>query len=190
MNTRIDIKSALNGLGVGVLFTFSVTDHAVRAAEGYEAIGHLTYTAFDDSLKPTVKRIIMFDVKVGRTWHVHTEPVIECKDGIAFQEAFSDTNNCIWSLTAFEAAYKASDSPFQDLRGELKNSMKGDVYFTNAPPRLPDRVAGSSSKAASGHAVHNVAIATVLNGNYPPMNPSYAGFLSRGQTVESSAVCG
>ena len=147
MNTRIDIKSVLPGLGVGVLFTLGVTEDTARAVEGYEAIGHLTYTVFDDSVKPTGKRIIMFDVKVGKTWHVRTEPVIECKNGIAFQEGFSDTNNCIWSLTAFEAAYKPSDSPFQDLRSELKNSMRGDVYFTNAPPKLPGWAARSSSKA-------------------------------------------
>ena len=177
MNTRIDIKSVLPGLGVGVLFTLGVTEDTARAVEGYEAIGHLTYTVFDNSVKPTGKRIIMFDVKVGKTWHVRTEPVIECKNGIAFQEGFSDTNNCIWSLTAFEAAYKPSDSPFQDLRSELKNSMRGDVYFTNAPPKLPGWAARSSSKATSGHPVNNAAIASVLNGKYPPMDPSYAGFL-------------
>ncbi len=171
----MDIKHALTGLGI--LFTFGVTGETVRAAAGYEAIGHLTYTAFDDSMKPAAKRIILFDVKVSRTWHVRTEPVIECKNGIAYQEGFSDTNNCIWSLTAFEAAYKPSDSPFQDLRGELKNSMKGDVYFTNASPRLPAWAARSSSKAPSGHSVRNVAIATLLNGQYPPMDPSYAGLL-------------
>jgi hypothetical protein len=177
MDVEEAIKSALNGLGVGVLFTLGVTVYTVRAAEGYAAIGHLTYTVFDDSLKPTDKRVIMFDVKVGKTWHVHTEPVIECENGTAYQEGFSVTNNCIWLLSAFEAAYRPSESPFQNLRRELKRSLKDDVYFSNAPPKLPGWAARSSSKATSGHSVNNVAIATVLNGKYPPMDPYYAGFL-------------
>jgi hypothetical protein len=183
----------LNGLGVGVLFTLGVTGDTVRAAEGYEAIGHLTSTGFDASAKPTGKRVIMFDVKVGKTWHVRTEPVIECKNGIAFQEGFNDTNNCIWSLTTFEVAYRPSESPFQNLRRELKRSRKDDVFFTNTPIRLPDwaplhlrRALGRSlkdddftntSEATSGPVVTNAAIATGLTGRYPPMDPSYAAFL-------------
>ena len=80
----------------------------LRAADGYEVIGHLTYTTFGTSGEHRGKRVIMFDVKIGRTWCVHTEPVIECKGGIGFLEGFSDTNNCIWFLTGFEAAYKPS----------------------------------------------------------------------------------
>jgi hypothetical protein len=177
MTTRNDITSGSLGLGVGLSLMLGVAGHTARAAEGYEAIGHLTYTSFDAVAKPAGKRVIMFDVKVGKTWRIRTEPVIECKDGIGFQESFSCTNNCIWALTAFEAAYKRSESPFQRLRSELKESKKDDVYFTNPTLKLPEWAAQFSSKEAAGHSVHNVAIATGLTGKYPPMDPSYAAFL-------------
>jgi hypothetical protein len=118
----------------------------------------------------------MFDVKIGRTWRVHTEPVIECKSGIAFQEGFSDTNNCIWFLTAFEPAYRPSESPFQKLRAELKESKKDDVYFINPPHQLPPGIT-SRSGGASQEPPSNAAVATVLSVKYPPMDPSYAAFL-------------
>jgi hypothetical protein len=146
------------------------------AAEGYEAMGHITSTSFDASGVPRGKRVIMFEVRIGRTWSVHEEPVIECKNGVAFQEGFSDTNNCIWFLTGFEAAYKPSRSPFQQLRAELKESKKEDVYFVNPvlplPPALRSRLDGASQEPAQ-----NAAVATVLRGQYAPMDSSYSAFL-------------
>ena len=177
MNAETDMKSAVAGLGVGVLFAFGITGDRVHAAEGYEVMGHLSYTAFDASANPTRKRVIMFDVKVGKTWRIRTEPVIECLGGIAYHETFSETNNCIWALTAFEAAFKPSDSPFNKLRSALKKSKKDDVYFTNATLKLPDEATGSASKATSVDSAKNVAIATILSGKYPPMDSSYAAFL-------------
>ena len=148
----------------------------LRAAEGYEAMGHITSTAFSTSGGPRGKRVIMFEVRIGRTWSVHTEPVIECKNGVAFQEGFSDTNNCIWFLTGFEAAYKPSKSPFQQLRAELKESKKEDVYFVNPvlplPPALRSRLDGASQEPAQ-----NAAVARVLRGQYPPVDSSYSAFL-------------
>jgi hypothetical protein len=151
----------------------------LRAAEGYEAIGHLTYTTLGASGEPRGKRVIMFDVKIGRTWCVHTEPVIECKGGIGFLEGFSDTNNCIWFLTGFEAAYKPSESPFRQLRAELKVSKKDDVYFTNPPPPALPLLRGVTSRSggATQEPMSNVAFATVLRGKYPPAESSYAAFL-------------
>ena len=149
------------------------------AAEGYEVTGHLTYTTFDTSGGPRSKRVIMFDVKIGKTWCVHTEPVIECKGGIGFLEGFSDTNNCIWFLTAFEPAYRPSESPFQKLRAELRVSKKDDVYFTNPPPPTLPLLRGVNSRSggASQEPPSNVAFATVLRGKYPPAESSYAAFL-------------
>ena len=166
-------------LKVLTLLLMAVGNATLLATEGYEAIGHLTYTVLDNGAVVHSKRVIMFDAKIGRTWRVHTEPVIECKNGIAFEEGFSDTNNCIWLLTAFEAAYKPSESPFQKLRAELKETRKEDVYFTNPPPPtlpLPRGVRARSS-GASQEAPPNVAIATVLRGQYPPAESSYAAFL-------------
>ena len=177
MTTLKDTTSGLLGLGAGVVVILGVAGDTGRAAEGYEAIGHLTYTSFDASAKPAGKRVIMFDVKVGKTWRIRTEPVVECKGGIGFQESFSCTNNCIWALTAFEAAYKPSESPFQHLRSELKESKKEDVYFTNPPLKLPEWAARYSSKEAAGPSVNNVATATGLTGKYPPMDPFYTAFL-------------
>ena len=87
------------------------------------------------------------------------------------------TNNCIWALTAFEAAYKPSESPFQRLRSELKESKKEDVCFTNPTHELPEWAARFSSTEAAGPLVNNVAIAKGLTGKYPPTDPSYAAFL-------------
>jgi hypothetical protein len=163
--------SGLLGFGASVVVAFGVTGDTVRAADGYEAIGYLTYTSFDLLGNALSKRVLMFDVKIGKTWRIRTEPVVE--GGIGFQESFSSTNNCIWALTAFEAAYKPSDSPFQGLRSELKESKRADVYFTNRTLKLPERAAPYSAR----HSVSNVAIATGLTGKYPPMDPSYAAFL-------------
>ncbi|HOX59040.1 MAG TPA: hypothetical protein P5205_17995 [Candidatus Paceibacterota bacterium] len=166
-------------ISAAAAFFFGAGNTTLLATEAYEAIGYLTYTALDSGTVPRVKRVIMFDVKIGRTWSVYTEPVIECKNGIAFLAGFNDTNNCIWFLTGFAAAWRPSESPFQHLRTELKNSKKDDVYFTNPSHSAPELLPGLKppSGQAAQETVPNVAIATVLRGKYPPAEPSYAAFL-------------
>ena len=148
----------------------------VRAGEGYEALGYLTYNAFGPSGKAVVKRVLMFDVKVGKAWCVRTEPVVECKGGIGYCETFAYTNDSIWAVTALAPAYNPSESPFQRLRSELKESKKEDVFFTNASFKFPELESRSRTTAKSERSVNNVAIAKGLTSKYPPMDPSYAAF--------------
>src|SRR5438552_4177397 len=76
-------------LPCGILATLLLASVGVaRASDGYEAMGHLTFTHFDASGKPKSKNVMMFDVKVaGTKWRIRTEPVIECMGGIGFFEA-------------------------------------------------------------------------------------------------------
>ena len=55
MTTRNDITSGWLGLGLAFVVLLGVGGHTARAAEGYAAIGHLTYTSFDAAAKPAAK---------------------------------------------------------------------------------------------------------------------------------------
>src|SRR6266853_57355 len=77
----------------------------VHAADCYETIGYLTYTTLDASGKPTGKNVLMFDVRISCSqWHIRTEPVVECKNGIGYFEASPSTNGFILAVTAFADA--------------------------------------------------------------------------------------
>jgi hypothetical protein len=162
----------------------------MRASGGYEASGYFTYTSFDPSGNPTYKNVMMFDVKVAASnWWIRVEPVIEGKGGVGFYEASLNTNDSVLMVTALESAYKRSESPFQTLRAELKESKKEDVYFTAPhigtapnysdlfPNRAPFREPPTSAGKAATNSMDNIATAVVLKGKYPPSDPSYTALL-------------
>ncbi len=150
------------------------------AEDGYEAMGYLTYTRLDASGKPTHKKVMMFDVKVYvKDWRIRTEPVIEGNGGIGFYEASHTTNDSTLMVTAFGSAYKRTESPFGSLRAALKESRKGDVYFSNPPPARTFVSNLPSATIPPGQSVNvsNVAVAVVLKGNYPQVDQSYVALL-------------
>jgi hypothetical protein len=156
-----------------------------EAVSGYQAMGYLVYTRFNPSGEVTHKVVRMFDIKVaGPEWRIRTEPVIEGK-GIGFYEVSSGTNDFVLNVTGFDAAYRASESPFQDLRREIQESHPAEVFFTNPPPpAMPADYAKlfspsnardqSNSNSARSD---NIATAFVINGSYPPADQSYAAFV-------------
>ena len=161
-----------------------------RAGVCYEAMGYLTYTSFDASGSPTYKNVMMFDVKVRTNeWHIRTEPVVEGRGGVGFYEESGGTNDFVLRVTALKSAYNMSASSFEALRAELKATKKDDVYFANAPTRIPatflnrrqppdasSRKAIPAERAATNRA-DNVAVAVALKGKYPVVDPSCAAFL-------------
>ena len=61
---------------------------SASAANGFEAMGYLTYTTFNALGDATYKNVMMFNVKAGaNTWRIRTEPVIERAGGIGYYEA-------------------------------------------------------------------------------------------------------
>jgi hypothetical protein len=156
------------------------TGDSVRAVDGYEVMGYLTYTSFNAPGKPRSKAVMMFDVKVaGESWLIRTEPVLQGKGGIGFYEASSSPKDCVVSLTAFDSAYKSSESPFQKLRAQLMESNKDDVYFTNPPFVIPAAISNvfRTTIPDPSNSVGNVAVARVVSGKTPPVDSSYAAFL-------------
>lgn len=171
------------------------------AADGYRAMGYLTYTRFDAD-NPTYKRMLMFEVKVdGAEWQIRTEPVIEKTGGIAYYEASRTTNDSIILLTGFASAYKSAESPFQALRPTLKNLIENDSLSANKSPsplpalsnaltseKSPETAAIVSNllsslgktvgtnRVASNH-INNVAEAVAVKGTYPPSDPSYVALV-------------
>ncbi len=186
MMTWLKLKFAA-GVGVAVLLVGGVVTVAltapggsVRAVDGYEVMGYLTYTSFNAPGKPRSKAVMMFDVKVaGESWLIRTEPVLQGKGGIGFYEAASSPNDCVVSLTAFDSAYKSSESPFQKLRAQLMESNKDDVYFTNPPLVIPAAFSNvvRTTIPDPSNSVGNVAVARVVSGKNPPVDSSYAAFL-------------
>lgn len=156
------------------------------SANGYEAIGYLVYTRYNIAGEATHKVVRMFDVKVaGSEWRIRTEPVIEGR-GIGFYEVSSNTNDFVMKVTGFDAAYKSSESPFQELRRELRKSHPAVVFFTNPPaPAKPSALSNAvfqldkskHSTTTNSNQSDNVATAVVLQGEYPPVDQSYAAFV-------------
>jgi RNA polymerase sigma factor (sigma-70 family) len=184
--TWLKLKCAA-GVGVAALLVGSVvtvalaiTGDNVRAADGFEVMGYLTYTSFNAPGKPRSKAVMMFDVKVaGESWLIRTEPVLHGKGGMGFYEASSTTKDCVVSLTALDSAYKSSESPFQKLRAQLMESNKDDVYFTNPPFVIPAAISNvfRTTVPNPSNSVGNVAVARVVSGKNPPVDSSYAAFL-------------
>lgn len=177
-----------NVVHVSVFMLCLVCCAGVRAADGYEAIGCITYTRFSTLGQATHKNLMMFDVKVhGSQWRIRTEPVIEGK-GIGFYEASYSTNDFVLRITGLDAAYRSSESPFQSLRKELKKSQKEDVFFEN--PVLNPAVYSSAQLLSTTSAktfnrtgkpdssvANNVAVAYAIKGEYPPVDSSFVAFL-------------
>ena len=191
----IDYLGLVNNFSTKILVLLGLAIFSVvhignsQDVNGYEAIGHLTYSRFDVSGKVTHKIVMMFDVKIrGEEWFIRTEPVIE-GNGVGFYEASYFTDDYVMRVTGLNAAYKSSESPFQSLRSELKESKKQDVYFTNNSHRVaatysnlfsastqPKRTTIQNKKTNVMQA-DNVAVAVAIKGKYPPVDPSYVAFL-------------
>lgn len=167
------------------------SNRTVRGADGYEAMGHFTYSSFGPLGEPTYKNVMMFEVRVrGSNWWVRVEPVIECKAGVGFYEASRHTHNSVLMVTALEPAYKPTASPFRTLRAALKESKRDDVYFTSLQPATPrhysDLFTGPApfreNPAVPGkratNSLDNAATAVLLSGECPPVDASYAALLA------------
>ena len=162
------------------------------APGGYEALGYFTYTSLSDSGSPIYKIVMMFDVKVNANkWKIRTEPLIEGTEGIGFYEASLIATNSVLLVSALEAAYNSSESPFKVLRNQLKESKKVDLEFRNHPLPTPSELydlmtasAGKSPrqpavspKVTTTNRINNVAVAVALASKYPPMDPSFTALL-------------
>ena len=151
--------------------------------KGYDAIGYLTYTAWDASGIPRGKNVMLFVVKIkGDKWLIHTEPVNETKGAISYFEGGGATDS-VFMVSVCQGAPVPAEPRLRALRAELQLTRKDDVYFQNRPLPMPAALSnllhhsGSGGNSTDAKIVQNNAVARALEGKYPAVDASCVAFL-------------
>jgi len=150
----------------------------IPALSGYEATGYLTYTTSDSVARPAARSSTLFQVRIeGAQWRIRTEPAIERQGGIAYHEAWNDTNGVITAVTALSKGINALDSPFTSLRAHLA-SAGGLKSSSHLQPSDEDNPLGAPGFLKSGtNNIGNAAVAVARKSTFPPIDSSYIGFV-------------
>lgn len=151
--------------------------------KGYDALGYLTYTAWDASGIPRGKNVMLFVVKIkGDKWLIHTEPVNEAKGAISYFEGGGATDS-VFMVSVCQGAPVPAEPRLRALRAELQLTKKDDVFFQNRPLPMPAALSnllhhsGSAANSTGAKIVENNAVARALEGKYPAVDASYVAFL-------------